>query len=98
VSAMIWNYTVPVDNESHIILCHDTVLPVVEIAWEEKDGSAVRFWTMHVEGIGASFDETKNWEFQVFYTGESIPTPYEYVGTAPRTSLGLIWHLFRRLA
>jgi len=95
---VIWNYTVPVDNAGKIILCHDTVLPLVEVAWEglglPAPGSAVRFWTIHLEDD--MYDVTRNWEFCVFGTGKEIPSTYEYVGTAPRTPSGLVWHLFRR--
>jgi hypothetical protein len=109
MSNVIWNYVVPVDGEGRVILCHDTVLPIVEVAWEKpppdfvypagiKAGTlaALRFWTMHKEGFGAMWDETHNWEFRVFGTGHEIPDEYEYLGTAPRTEHNLVWHLFRR--
>lgn len=92
----IWNYVVPVDDKGRKHLCHDTVLPMVEVAWDEPTASpammfALRFWTMHEDN-----EDTHNWEFRVFGTGHPIPDNFEYVGTAPRTASNLIWHLFRR--
>ena len=107
---VIWNYTVPVNDKGKIILCHDRILPMVELAWEEAgvsmladpgSAAAVRFWTIHLipgEGDKWSRDDTHNWEFRVFGTGHEFNAGWVYIGTAPRTPLGLIWHLFRRRA
>lgn len=53
-------------------------------------GSAgVEFWAEHVSSRPA-----EDRVFTVIGTGHPVPDGAAYVGTAPRTREGLVWHLF----
>lgn len=53
------------------------------------DSRAVEFWAENDEW-NVHHDRT----FQVFGTGQPIPDGAQWVGTCPRTSVGLVWHLY----
>jgi hypothetical protein len=54
-----------------------------------EDSAGIEFW--------AEYDEAKpkvRRTFVIVGTGHSIPDGARYVGTAPRTPAGLVWHLY----
>jgi len=49
----------------------------------------VEFWAEHDDS-----KPVRRRTFQVFGTGHPLPEGARYVGTAPRTAEGLVWHLY----
>jgi hypothetical protein len=81
----MYRYVVPVDDQPHeFTLTGD---PVAVAATAASD--AVEFWAEHDDRDGRC-----DRAFQVFGTGHPIPDGAVWVGTCPRTDLGLVWHLY----
>jgi hypothetical protein len=80
----MFRHTVPVDDHPHAILL--TSDPVTVAATGD---AAVEFWAEHDESALAV---TRM--FQVFGTGQPLPGDTRWIGTCPRTDLGLVWHLY----
>jgi hypothetical protein len=81
----IFRYVIPVDDEWHSVKM--TGLPV-HIA-NGRTPDEVEFWAAHDD----SQPSTES-RFRVFGTGHPLPDRAVYVGTAPRTQEGLVWHLY----
>ena len=82
----VFRYTVPVDGQPHVIhLTSDPLHVANGVTLDE-----VEFWAEH--DMGAPEYPAA---FQVVGTGHPLPDGALYVGTAPRTREGLVWHLFR---
>ncbi len=79
----VLRWYVQVDDEPHPI---PSVGRIVHVA---GDARHVEFWALTCEHV-----EAAPRTFRVFGTGHPIPDGYVYVGTAPRTPEGLVWHLF----
>ena len=80
----VWRYQVGLDGPQEISLTGD---PVAFGALGYSKG--IEFWAEH--------DSTRPLAvrtFMVVGTGHPIPGGAVYVGTAPRTREGLVWHLF----
>jgi hypothetical protein len=79
----MFRYTVPVDDQEHVIpLSHSPVAIAADLF-------SVEFWAEHTEGT----PQVKR-AFRVFGTGHPLPEDAEWVGTAPRTPEGAVWHLY----
>ena len=79
-------FEVPVDDQWHRFHCPDS-----DIRKVEATGSKVEFWCE----VSSSSDYSYR-KFRVFGTGHPVPDDAFYVGTASRTSSGLVWHLYER--
>jgi len=79
----MYRYTVPVDDQVHVFTITGDPVAVA------GDNTTVEFWAEHDEDAGAS-----DRAFLVVGTGHPIPDGARWVGTCPRTSLGLVWHLY----
>ena len=66
--------------------------PVVAVA-ADLVYDRVEFWTIEADSDTRSSSRL----FRVFGTGHVVPDGYVYRGTAPRTSSGLVWHLWERV-
>lgn len=83
-------YTVPVDDQPHgFDLAPLAMSPTVEATRLDDGRYAVAFWSEHDENAS-----TMTRSFQVFGTGHPLPPGASFVGTAPRTAEGLVWHLY----
>lgn len=51
--------------------------------------AGVEFWAEHDEA-----KEPRRRTFTIVGTGHTIPAGARYIGTAPRTGEGLVWHLY----
>jgi hypothetical protein len=81
----IYRYQVPIDDRAHILaLSSDPVSVAIS-----PDLTYMEFWAEHHSGAGV-----RDRAFQVYGTGHPVPDGAEYVGTAPRTRLGLVFHLY----
>lgn len=81
----MFRYVVLIDDRPHAFdLAPAAMSPLVE-----ADRHAVSFWCEHDENAS-----TMTREFQVFGTGHPLPPNAMFVGTAPRTPDGLVWHLY----
>lgn len=80
----VWRYQIGLDGPETVGLNGDPV------AFGALPGSVgVEFWAEH--------DDAKPEELRTFVivgTGHPIPDGATYVGTAPRTREGLVWHLY----
>jgi hypothetical protein len=84
----MFRYVVPVDDQVHTFkLTGDPVAVAVT-----EDCEAVEFWAEHDEDDGQT-----DRAFQVFGTGHPISRGADWVGTCPRTPVGLVWHLYEVL-
>ena len=82
----IFRYTVPVDDQPHVIhLTGDPLHVANGVTLDE-----VEFWAEH-DMDAPEYPAA----FQVVGTGHPLPDGALYVGTAPRTREGLVWHLYR---
>lgn len=84
MSREVWRYQVGLDGPEVIGLTGD---PVAFGALGYSAG--IEFWAEH--------DDTRPEVPRVFMivgTGHPVPDGASYVGTAPRTREGLVWHLF----
>lgn len=80
----VWRYRVGLDGPEEIGLSGD---PVAVGNVPGSDG--IEFWAEH--------DDAQRFArrtFLVVGTGHRIPDAAVYVGTAPRTPEGLVWHLY----
>ena len=84
----MYRYMIPVDDRPHIETLTGDPVAVAATA----DSRGVEFWAEYDEQFGKS-----DRAFQVFGTGHPIPDGAVWVGTCPRTDLGLVWHLFEIL-
>ena len=82
----VYRYTIPVDDQSHVIRLTGDPLHVANGATLDE----VEFWAEHD-------DEALEYPaaFQVVGTGQPLPEGAVYAGSAPRTREGLVWHLYR---
>ena len=80
----VYRHALPVDDQPHVFTMTGDPVSVALI-----DDIRVEFWFEHDDRQGAS-----DRAFQVFGTGQPVPDDAVYVGTCPRTPLGLVWHLF----
>jgi hypothetical protein len=81
----MYRYVIPVDDQPHGEVLTGEPVAVATTA----DGRAVEFWAEHDPELSKTA-----WTFQVFGTGQPIPDGADWVGTCPRTDLGLVWHLY----
>ena len=82
----VFRYTVPVDDRPHVIhLTSDPLHVANGVTLDE-----VEFWAEH-DMDAPEYPAA----FQVAGTGQPLPDGALYVGTAPRTREGLVWHLYR---
>lgn len=84
MSRRMFRYSVPADDKPSTFSL--TGNPVAVAAHFED---VVEFWAEHDPGA----PEVKR-SFQVFGTGHPLPEGATWVGTCPRTQLGLVWHLY----
>ena len=84
MSRAVYRYQVGIDGPADIGLTGDPV------AFGALAGSlGIEFWAEH--------DDTRAQQSRTFVvvgTGHLIPDGAVYVGTAPRTREGLVWHLY----
>lgn len=80
----VYRYQVGLDGPETIGLTGD---PVAFAAL--GDSAGIEFWAEH-DDAKAAVPRT----FVIVGTGHRIPDGAVYVGTAPRTRLGLVWHLY----
>jgi hypothetical protein len=83
----VFRYTVPIDDQPHVI--HLTNDPL-HVASGMIRSDELEFWAEHDTGA-LEYPAV----FQVVGTGQPLPDGARYVGTAPRTREGLVWHLYR---
>src|SRR6185437_14733595 len=81
----MFRYEVPLTPGWTYFLTGDPVC----VANSATNPLAVEFWAEHTEGA-----PSRERTFQVFGTGHPLPPGARYVGTAPRTRDGLVWHLY----
>lgn len=82
----MFRYVVPDDGAVHLHrLSHN---PVAVAACSEPY-DAVEFWAEHTEG-GPQLLRA----FRVYGTGNVLPADAAWVGTCPRTSRGIVFHLY----
>jgi hypothetical protein len=81
----MFRYVVPVDDEAHEFTLTGDPVAVAVVGTSH----VVEFWAEH-DGRAGGTDRA----FQVFGTGHPITDGAQWVGTCPRTSLGLVWHLY----
>jgi hypothetical protein len=82
----MFRYVVQVDDREHeLALTGDPVA----VATADPFGTAVEFWAEH-DGEARPVPRT----FRVFGTGHTLPPGARWRGTCPRTSSGLVWHLY----
>jgi hypothetical protein len=81
----MYRYVVPVDDQPHTLTL--TGDPVAVAATPDSRG--VEFWAEHSDHAGRT-----DRAFLVVGTGHPIPDGAQWVGTCPRTALGLVWHLY----
>jgi hypothetical protein len=74
-----------VDDEAHGL--HLSHSPVAVAA--TSDGQHVEIWCESTRGASTGL----RW-FRVFGMGHPLPDDARWVGTCPRTSSGLVWHLY----
>lgn len=78
-------HVVPVDDHAYAFgLTSDPVATGLT-----DDGRSVEFW---VEYSDVTPEIQRR--FQVYGTGHPLPSGARWVGTCPRTRMGLVWHLF----
>lgn len=81
----MYRYVVPADDHAHTFrLSHSPVAVAVSNA-----GREVEFWAEHTEGATQVARA-----FRVVGTGHPLPDGARWIGTCPRTELGLVWHLY----
>lgn len=82
----MFRYPVPVDDQAHEFqLTGDPVAVAASL-----DGRMVEFWAENASAAGLVPARA----FRVFGTGQPLPDDARWVGTCPRTSHGLVWHLY----
>jgi hypothetical protein len=79
----MYRYVVPVDDQAHVFTLTGDPVAVA------GSDMAVEFWAEHDPDAGAT-----DRAFQVFGTGHPLPDDATWIGTCPRTMLGLVWHLY----
>jgi hypothetical protein len=82
----IFRYTVPVDDQAHVIHLTSDPLHVANGGTLDE----VEFWAEH-DMDALEYPAV----FQVVGTGQPLPDGARYVGTCPRTREGIVWHLYR---
>jgi hypothetical protein len=85
VKRSMFRYTVPIDDEAHVIpLSHSPVaVAFTSSGWHDP---LVEFWAERAPEVKRAF--------RVFGTGHPLPAGAKHVGTCPRTPQGLVFHLF----
>jgi hypothetical protein len=79
----MFRYVVPVDGQPHIVpLSHSP-------AGVGATDRFVEFWAESTVTVPPALRA-----FQVFGTGHPLPGQARWVGTAPRTPGGFVWHLY----
>lgn len=81
----IFRFEVPVDDMWHNIDCPDGEIKAIGT----NGPGIVEFWCEAQEG-----PEYPPRRFRIYGTGHRVPDAAKYVGTAPRHSSGLVWHLY----
>jgi hypothetical protein len=81
----MFRYPVPVDDSVYVIEMSAGSEPVAVAGGND----VVEFWAEFCEDC-----PTVSRQFFVVGTGHPIPAGAKYAGTAPRTALGLVWHLY----
>jgi hypothetical protein len=85
----MFRYQVPVDDQPHLFTLTGDPVAVAPL-WADAGSDplmAVEFWAEHDDDAGAS-----DRAFQVFGTGQPLPSGARWAGTCPRIA-GLVWHL-----
>lgn len=80
----MFRYEVPVDDQEHGFTLTGPVRAIGGTLMY------VEFWYEH--DYSATYRQVR---FRVFGTGHPVPDYAVYVGTAPRTPEGLVWHLYQ---
>lgn len=86
MSAVIYRYEVPVDDQWHVLELSGAVLHV-----DCRQADIVEVWALHNEGpeLGR--------EFRAFGTGQPLPDErLKHVGTALAAGGRLVWHVMER--
>lgn len=95
MSRVMHRFEVPVDDRWHSFGCPDGEIKTIasKNSYRGLEVPAVEFWCEAEENV--DYDDRM---FLVVGTGQLINAGPEvrYVGTAPRDSAGLVWHLFER--
>lgn len=79
-------FKVPVDDKPHTVRFNGHIM---HVACQGNRPDEVTFWVM---GLSPAVVERER-VFRVFGTGQPIPHPYRYVGTALYAAGELVWHL-----
>lgn len=82
----IYRALVHVNDQPHLVLMSSGARPV---AVANAGVAGVEFWFETWPDQPA----VRRW-FQVYGTGHKVPGDAQYVGTAPRNEMGLVWHLY----
>jgi hypothetical protein len=87
----IWKYEVGVTDQWHEIgmPAGSSILHV----GSQGDPGVVAMW---VE-VPFTDAELEGFEYRIFGTGQELPSPGWYVGTAVVPGLPLVWHVYRRM-
>jgi hypothetical protein len=86
----MYRYEITVgDGQKSFLLDHS---PVAVAALKNESG--IEFWAEHDEAEHSAHTSWKRTFFIVLGTGMTIRPGWVYVGTAPRTPSGLVWHLY----
>ena len=83
----IYRFEIPVDDRSYSFdLTPGSIGEPVAVA-VTASSRIVEFWAV------VDTENTTRRSFRVVGTGHPLPLTARYVGTAPRTPSGLVWHL-----
>jgi hypothetical protein len=80
----MFRYTVPVDDQRHEFPLTGDPVAVAAHGLDQVD-----FWAEHDDADGRT-----DRAFQVFGTGQPLPSGARWLGTCLRTAAGHIWHLY----
>lgn len=86
----MFRYVVPVDDQAHGFGLQGDPVAVAASPATVADPGSVEFWAEHITPHGHLMVRS----FRVFGTGQMLPRNARWVGTCPRTVLGLVWHLY----
>lgn len=86
----VLRHEVPIDDQPHTfkLTCDPHAVATKRIGVAHANVThRVEFWVEHEDGAAAE------WTFQVFGTGQPIPSSARLIGTTERLD-GLVWHLY----